>query len=172
MILSDADIIERLAAGDLVISPLVDPDRQIQPASVDLRLSPEFRFEKHEYRLSVMQPDDDVLLMPGAFALGSTIERVRVPNDLVARVEGRSSLGRLGLMVHVTAGFVDPGFDGQITLELKNISNRPIRLGAGSYVTQVVFEQLRTPCARPYGHPSRSSKYQGQVGPVASRLER
>src|SRR5690606_10251661 len=108
-------------------------------------------------------------LHPGEFALGSTVERVRVPPDLVARVEGRSSIGRIAVVVHATAGFIDPGFDGEITLELSNLGRCAVKLYPGMRISQVVFHTMTSPAERPYG-PSRGSKYQGQTGPVASRL--
>lgn len=185
MILSDADLKKRLERGDLVVEPIDDPDLQIQPASIDLRLGQAFvlyrqplvpfldardaeSVERHVERIEV--PDDEgFILQPGAFALGTTIERVRVPPDLVARVEGRSSIGRLAVVVHATAGFIDPGFEGQITLELSNLGRCAVKLYPGMRISQIVFHEMKSPAERPYGS-TRGSKYQGQSGPVASRI--
>ena len=164
MILSDSDIKNRLET-DLLIDPLDDPDEQIQPASVDLTLSHAFVQDGKEYGT------DDWTLTPGEFVLGSTVETVGIPVDLVATVEGRSSWGRKGLTIHSTAGFVDPGFVGQITLEVSNEGNKPITIEAGDRICQIVFQTLQTPSERPYGHEDRSSKYQEQSGPVESRIE-
>jgi dCTP deaminase len=183
VILSDRDIRERLKQGDLLIEPLEDPDLQIQPASIDLRLHHSFVVLRAS-RLPCLDPRDipadateriDVsdgeafVLHPGDFVLGSTVERVRIPPDLVARVEGRSSLGRLAIVVHATAGFIDPGFEGQITLELSNLGRTAVKLYPGMRVSQVVLHQMKSPAERPYG-TARGSKYQGQIGPVASRI--
>ncbi len=183
MLLSDRDIRARLGKGDLVIDPLDDPAVQIQPASVDLRLGTSFALFRPT-RVACLDPralpadvtetvevaeGDAFVLHPGDFVLGTTFERIRVPPDLVARVEGRSSLGRLAVVVLATAGFIDPGFEGQITLELSNLGRCAVKLYPGMRVSQVVFEQLSSPAERPYG-PERGSKYQGQTGPVPSRL--
>lgn len=186
MILSDRDILERLRRGDLVVDPLDDPDVQVQPASVDLRLghdflafrSPHIAFldpraasgADHMERITIPEGEAFVL-HPGEFVLGTTYERVRIPADLVAKVEGRSSLGRLAVVVHATAGFVDPGFEGHITLELSNLGRVPVALHPRMRVSQIALHQLTSPAARPYGHPERRSKYQGQRGPVASRID-
>lgn len=184
MILSDRDLRERLAKGDLVVDPLDDPDVQIQPASIDLRLGHEFRVFRTphipfidplvanvEYTEEIVVKGEERFIMhPGEFALGTTFERVEIPADLVARVEGRSSLGRLAIVVHSTAGFIDPGFKGRITLELSNLGRVPIALRPMMRVSQIVVHQMRSPAERPYGHPSRGSKYQGQGGPVPSRI--
>lgn len=186
MILSDRDLKERLERGDLVITPLDDPELQIQPASVDLRLDSDFVVYKlphvpfidprdpeslNTYTESVkIEEGSAFILHPGEFALGSTLERVRIPPDLVARVEGRSSIGRLAIVVHATAGFIDPGFEGQITLELSNLGRLPVKLYPGMRISQVVLHTLVSPAERPYG-PERGSKYQGQGGPVASRIQ-
>lgn len=185
MILSDRDLKERLAKGDIGIEPLDDPELQIQPASVDLRLGRRFVVYKLPHvpcidsrdPASVSEYTEEFIidegaaftLHPGEFALGSTVERVRVPPDLVARVEGRSSIGRIAVVVHATAGFIDPGFDGEITLELSNLGRCAVKLYPGMRISQVVFHTMTSPAERPYG-PSRGSKYQGQTGPVASRL--
>ncbi len=185
MILSDRDIARRLEEGDLVISPLEDIDVQLQPASVDLRLSDEFvvydpasvacldpkdpsTVERATRRLRVAAGDAFVL-HPGQFALGSTLERVKIPADLVAHVDGRSSVGRLAVVVHATAGFIDPGFEGQITLELSNIGAIPVKLYPGMRLAQLVLYVMTSASERPYG-PGRGSRYQGQSGPQASRI--
>ena len=185
MILSDKDILARLAKGDLVVDPLDDPDVQVQPASIDLRLGDEFLVFRNPHipyidtrasDLSVLTERIQVakggvfILHPGEFVLGTTFERVKIPPDLVAKVEGRSSLGRLALVVHATAGFVDPGFEGHITLELSNLGRVPVALHPGMRVSQIALHQMTSPAARPYGSPGRGSKYQGQRGPVASRI--
>ena len=185
MILSDADILDRLAAGDLAIEPLADVDQQVQPASVDLRLGErflEFRRtnipcihpteadEVGEYVSETTVPEgEEFILHPGDFVLGTTIERVEVPPDLLATVQGRSSLGRLAIVIHATAGIVDPGYHGQITLELSNLGTAPVALTPGMRVSQLVFTELTQPAGRPYG-VERGSKYQNQEGPQASRI--
>lgn len=185
MILSDADILARLEEGDLVIDPLDDIDLQVQPASVDVRLGREFlEFQRanipcihpnSENEVSdyvtetVIEDGDEFILHPGDFVLGSTHERVEIPSDLVAQVEGRSSLGRLAIVVHATAGFVDPGFRGRITLELSNLGSAPVALNPGMRISQLVFTELKTRADRPYGS-ERGSKYQDQAGPEASRI--
>ena len=185
MILSDRSIRERLAVGDLVIEYL-DPDA-IQPASVDLRLEPRLRvlrYPRHPSFRSLavslldtvlveerIRVDCPYLLLPGSFVLGSTLERVEIPPDLVARLEGKSSLGRQGLVIHSTAGFVDPGFKGTLTLELSNNSGTPIMLSAGMQICQMSFTQMTTPADRPYGSPGLGSRYQGQDGPTPSRSQ-
>jgi dCTP deaminase len=185
MILSDADILDRLEGGDLVVEPLDDPDLQVQPASVDLRLGAEFLEFQHanipcihpnaeeeveDYvRETVVAPDEEFILHPGDFVLGTTHERVEIPDDLIAHVQGRSSLGRLAVVVHATAGVVDPGYRGQITLELSNLGTAPVALTPGMRISQLIFTELRTPAKRPYGN-ERGSKYQDQAGPQASRI--
>ena len=185
MILSDRDIRERLAEGDLVVEPLADPDLQIQPASVDVRLGREFlefqrtnipsihpgsETEIEDYVTETyIEDDEEFILHPGDFVLGTTRERVEIPDDLVAQVEGRSSLGRLAVVVHATAGFVDPGFRGRITLELSNLGTAPVALSPGMRISQIVFTELSRPAAEPYGS-ERGSKYQDQGGPAASRI--
>jgi dCTP deaminase len=185
MILSDRDIKERLAKGDLAIEPILDRELQIQPASVDLRLDNEFVV----YRLShvpVIDPRDpetvtrythrveiadgeSFTLHPGEFVLGSTAEWVKIPDDLVARVEGRSSIGRLAVVVHATAGFIDPGFEGRITLELSNLGRVAVKLYPGMRISQIVLHEMKNPAERPYG-AARGSKYQGQSRPEMSRI--
>lgn len=181
MILSDRSIAEALASGRLVIEPIGED--ALQPASIDIRLDREFRvFRQHRRAyIDVREPVDDLtdvervaddepfVLHPGEFVLGSTLERVKLGNDIVARVEGKSSLGRLGLLVHATAGYVDPGWDGHLTMELSNVSNLPVRLYYGMKIGQLSFAGLTTPADRPYGAPGLHSKYQGQTGPTASR---
>jgi dCTP deaminase len=185
MILSDTDILARLREGDLVIDPLDDVDQQVQPASVDLRLGSEFlefqrtniscihptrEREVSEYIAeTVVEEGEEFILHPGDFVLGTTKERVEMPADLVANVEGRSSLGRLAVVVHATAGFVDPGYRGQVTLELSNLGIAPVALTPGMRVSQLVFTELSSPAERPYGG-ERGSKYQDQRGPQASRI--
>ncbi|NLV11540.1 dCTP deaminase [Halomicrobium sp. HM KBTZ05] len=187
MILSDTDILRRLEAGDLVIEPLDDIDLQVQPASVDLRLGREFLEFQHanipcihpnseqeteEYTDRVTVDDgDEYILHPGDFVLGTTHERVEIPADLIAHVEGRSSLGRLAIVVHATAGLCDPGYEGQITLELSNLGTAPVALSPGMRISQLTFTELKTPADRPYGE-ERGSKYQGQTGPQASKIEK
>ena len=181
MILSDRTIREQLAAGRIVIEPL--GDGCIQPSSVDLRLDRLFRvFLNHTMpvidvkadledltRLVQIEPDDVFILHPGEFVLASTFEKVGVPDDLVARIEGKSSLGRLGLLIHSTAGFIDAGFEGHITLELSNVANLPITLDPGMKIGQISFLRMTTPADVPYGSSSVGSKYQGQRGPTPSR---
>lgn len=185
MILSDRDLRARLDAGDLQVGPIADLELQLQPASIDLRLANEFIIYKPGQLTcldpnepatltaateTVCVPDGDAFILhPNEFALGSTIERVVIPDDLVARVDGRSSVGRLAVVVHATAGFIDPGFLGQITLELSNIGRIPVRLYPGMRIAQIVLYRLTSPAERPYG-AARGSRYQAQVGPVASRL--
>ena len=181
MILSDRSIREALGAGRITIDPL--DESAIQPSSVDLRLDRYFRvFLNHtmpvidvkqnlEELTRVVEIDDpgSFILHPGEFVLGSTLERVALPYDLVARIEGKSSLGRLGLLIHSTAGFIDAGFDGHITLELSNVASLPITLYPGMRIGQVSFLMMTTPADVPYGQGSLGSKYQGQRGPTPSR---
>lgn len=185
MILSDGTIRALLDEGSLVIDPL--ESQQVQPASVDVRLGDAFLvFRNHS--AEVIDPFDSpsdlmetievaagdaFILHPGEFVLGTTMEAIGLPNDLVARVEGKSSLGRLGLLIHATAGFVDPGWPrGQITLELSNVATLPIKLWPGMKIGQLSFHRLDAPAERPYGHPELNSKYVGQSGPVASQYQR
>ena len=183
-VLSDRSIHEAILAKRIVIDPL-DEDL-IQPASVDVRLNDEFRIFRVTSRpyLDVQQPMDDLtelvrikpeepfVLHPGSFCLGSTLETISVPDDLVARVDGKSSLGRLGLLVHATAGYVDPGWTGRLTLELSNQSQMPIALYHGMRIAQISFLEMTTPVDRPYGSAALGSKYQGQTGPTPSRISR
>jgi dCTP deaminase len=181
MVLSDHTIREELEAGRIVIDPLWDDC--IQPSSVDLHVDQYFRlFRNHTQRVIDVRedqedltelvdvgPDGPLVLHPGEFLLGSTVERVRLPDDLVARLEGKSSLGRLGLLIHSTAGFVDAGWDGHLTLELSNVANLPITLYPGMKIGQISFLRMSTPADRPYGSEGLGSKYQGQWGPTPSR---
>jgi dCTP deaminase len=181
VILSDRSLREAIAAGRLVIDPL--DDDAIQPSSIDVRLDNGFRVfytARHPYidvkqpmddltELVEVKPDDAFILHPGEFVLGSTLEEVGIPADLAARLEGKSSLGRLGLMTHSTAGFLDPGFVGHVTLELSNVANLPITLYPGMRIGQIAVFQLTTAAERPYGSRGVGSKYQGQRGPTPSR---
>lgn len=181
MILSDRTIREELAAGRIAIDPLGEDC--IQPSSVDLHVDRYFRvFRNHTMRVIDVKEDqeeltelveiarDDVFILhPGEFVLGSTQERVALPDDLVARLEGKSSLGRLGLLIHSTAGFVDAGFDGHLTLELSNVANLPITLYPGMKIGQISFLRMTTPAEHPYGSSTTGSKYQHQRGPTPSR---
>jgi dCTP deaminase len=181
VILSDRTIKEELAAGRIVIEPL--DESCIQPSSVDLHIDGSFRvFRNHTMgiidvktdtsgltELVEIEPDGVFILHPGEFVLGTTLERVALPDDLVARLEGKSSLGRLGLLIHSTAGFVDAGWDGQLTLELSNVASLPITLYPGMKIGQISFIQMTTAADHPYGSGEVGSKYQGQRGPIASQ---
>jgi dCTP deaminase len=182
MIFSDRTIKERIEAGSILIDPY-DPS-MVQPSSVDLRCDPNFRvFENHRYALidpkapqdglttNVLVSDSEpFILHPGEFVLGSTLETVGLADDIVARLEGKSSLGRLGLLIHSTAGFIDPGFKGQVTLELSNVANLPIAIYPRMKIGQISFYQMTTPAEFPYGSPELGSKYQGQSGPTPSQM--
>lgn len=181
MILSDRTIKAELEAGRIIIEPL--DSSCIQPSSVDLHLDDTFRvFKNHTRRVIDVKEDQSDLteevkisdseafvLHPGEFALGSTLERVGLPDDLVGRIEGKSSLGRLGLLIHTTAGFVDAGWDGYLTLELSNVANLPITLYPGMKIGQISFIQMTTSADVPYGSDQLGSKYKGQRGPTPSR---
>ena len=181
MLLSDRDIRAEIDNGRVVLDPW-DP-AMIQPSSVDVRLDKYFRlFDNHKYpvidpsqdqpdltRLVEVDPSDGFVLHPGEFVLGSTLEAVTLPDGLAARVEGKSSLGRLGLLPHATAGFVDPGFTGHVTLELSNVATLPIMLWPGMKIGQLAFFRLSSPAEHPYGSATYGSHYQGQRGPTASR---
>jgi dCTP deaminase len=181
VILSDNSIRQAVTAGRIIIEPF--DDSCIQPSSVDVKVSNLFRvFRNHSAavidvkkdltdltELVEIDPREAFMLHPGEFVLGSTLERVAIANDLVARVEGKSSLGRLGLLIHSTAGFIDAGFDGHITLELSNVANLPITIYPGMKIGQVSFMTMTTPADKPYGSGARGSKYQGQRGPTPSR---
>ena len=182
MILSDRSILEEISNGRIVIDPF-EP-KNLQPSSVDLHVDRNFRtFHTARYpfidvkkemaeltELVQVEGDTPFILHPGEFVLGSTLERVALPEDLVARLEGKSSLGRLGLLIHSTAGYVDPGWDGYLTLELSNVANLPITIYPGMKIGQISFFRLSTPAERPYGSKERGSKYQGQRGPTPSRF--
>lgn len=165
--LCDATIRSLVRDDDIVIKPLPQ-HRAFQPASVDLRLGSQFWLITSDGVLSLRPVDDVVTLEPGDCVLGHTEEWIGLPADIVGRVEGKSTWGRRFLMVHSTAGFIDPGFTGQITLELKNISPRKIELRVGVAIAQISFERLDKPAARPYGHPELNSHYQGQTGATVS----
>ncbi len=181
MLLSDHDITAGLASGRLGLDPF-DP-QMVQPSSVDVRLDRYFRlFDNHKYpfidpaedqpeltRLIEVAPDEPFVLHPGEFVLGSTFEQVTLPDDVAARLEGKSSLGRLGLLTHSTAGFIDPGFSGHVTLELSNVATLPIKLWPGMKIGQVCYFQLTSPADNPYGSGTYGNRYQGQRGPTASR---
>ncbi|MEE2033470.1 dCTP deaminase [Rhodococcus chondri] len=181
MLLSDRDIRAQIASGHLGIDPF-DPDL-VQPSSVDVRLDSLFRvFNNTRYThidpakqqdeltsLVQVPPGESFVLHPGEFVLGSTMERCSLPDDLAGRLEGKSSLGRLGLLTHSTAGFIDPGFDGHITLELSNVANLPITLWPGMKIGQLCLFRLTSPAEYPYGSAKVGSKYQGQRGPTPSK---
>jgi dCTP deaminase len=181
VILSDVTIREELAAGRVLIEPL--DVECIQPSSVDLHVDRYFRVFRNDTTpyIDPKEPQEDLtelvevadngafILHPGEFVLGSTLERVALPDDLVARLEGKSSLGRLGLLIHSTAGFVDAGWDGHLTLELSNVANLPIALYPGMKIGQISFLRMTTAAEHPYGSEVTGSKYQGQRGPTPSR---
>jgi dCTP deaminase len=182
VVLSDRTIREEIESGRIVIDPF-DPSN-VQPSSVDVRVDRQFRvFHNARYPyIDVRQPMDDLtelvevsgkepfILHPGEFVLGQTLERVTLPDDLVARLEGKSSLGRLGLLIHSTAGFVDSGFSGNLTLELSNVANLPITIYHGMPIGQISFMRMDGPVDRPYGSGEAGSKYQGQAEPTPSRF--
>ena len=184
MLLSDRDIRAELDSGRVGLDPL-DP-AMVQPASVDVRLDRFFRlFDNHRYahidprqkqdeltRLVEVDPDEAFILHPGEFVLGSTYEQGTLPDDLAARLEGKSSLGRLGLLTHSTAGFIDPGFSGHVTLELSNVATLPITLWPGMKIGQLCFFRLSSAAQSPYGTGANQNRYQGQRGPTASRAHR
>jgi len=181
VLLSDKDIRAEIESGRVVIDPY-DP-KMIQPSSIDVRLDRFFRvFENHKYPHidpSVEQPDltrlvepegeDPFILHPGEFALASTYEVITLPDDVASRLEGKSSLGRLGLLTHSTAGFIDPGFSGHVTLELSNVATLPIKLYPGMKIGQLCMFRLSSPAEHPYGSAEYGSRYFGQRGPTASR---
>ena len=181
MLLSDKDLKAEIAKGRVNLEPF-DP-KMVQPSSIDVRLDKFFRtFENHKYahidpaedqpeltRLVETPTNEPFILHPGEFVLGSTYEVVSLPDDLAGRLEGKSSLGRLGLLTHSTAGFIDPGFSGHITLELSNVANLPIKLWPGMKIGQLCIFQLSSPAEHPYGSALYGSKYQGQRGPTASK---
>ena len=182
MVLSDRTIKEEISSGRIIIDPL--DESCIQPASVDLHLDRKllvFRNTRQAFidirkdmpnLTEVEEIPDNIpfILHPGEFVLGSTSESVTLPEDVVARIEGKSSLGRLGLLIHSTAGYVDPGWSGHLTLELSNVANLPITLYFGMKIGQISFLRLSTPADNPYGSAVLGSKYQGQKEPTASRM--
>jgi dCTP deaminase len=181
VLLSDRDILAEIDAGRVALEPY-EPS-MIQPSSIDVRLDKFFRvFDNHKYphidpaqdqsdltRAVEVNGEDAFILHPGEFVLGSTYEYVTLPDDVAARLEGKSSLGRLGLMTHSTAGFIDPGFQGHITLELANVATLPIKLYPGMKIGQMCFFRLTSAAENPYGSAKYGSRYQGQRGPTASR---
>jgi dCTP deaminase len=185
VILSDTDILARLASGDLRIVPAPDPDVQIQPASVDLRLGDEFQAFNYTAQALIDPADPETfrhltspvklgegerfIAHPGEFILATTREHVTIPPDLVARLEGRSSLGRLGIVIHSTAGYIDPGFSGAITLEISNLGRIAVALYPGMRICQIAFERLSSPVGEGYER-KRTAKYQGQTTATTSRL--
>jgi dCTP deaminase len=181
VLLSDRDIKAEIAAGRVKVEPF--DGAMIQPSSVDVRLDRFFRvFENHKYSVidpSIEQPDltrevaveanEEFILHPGEFVLASTYEIITLPDDIAGRLEGKSSLGRLGLLTHSTAGFIDPGFSGHITLELSNVANLPVKLFPGMKIGQLCLIKLSSPAENPYGSALYGSRYQGQRGPTASK---
>jgi dCTP deaminase len=181
VLLSDRDIKAEIDSGRVHLEPY--DEAMVQPSSIDVRLDKYFRlFDNHKYpfidpaedqpdltRLIEVERGEPLILHPGEFVLGSTFEVVTMPDDLAARLEGKSSLGRLGLLTHSTAGFVDPGFSGHVTLELSNVATLPIKLWPGMKVGQLCFIRLSSPTENPYGSAKYGSRYQGQRGPTASR---
>lgn len=179
--MSDRDIRASIEAGEIGLEPL--DMSLLQPSSFDVRIDRFFRlFDNHKYafidpaeqqddltRFVEVAPDEPFILHPGEFVLGSTYEFVKLPDNVAARLEGKSSLGRLGLVTHSTAGFVDPGFNGHVTLELSNMATLPIKLWPGMKIGQLCFFQLSSPSETPYGSEKYLNRYQGQRGPTASR---
>ena len=181
MLLSDRDIRAEIAANRVGVEPF--DEAMIQPSSVDVRLDKFFRvFENHKYsvidpsteqaeltREVIAEGDEPFILHPGEFVLASTYEVITLPDDIAGRLEGKSSLGRLGLLTHSTAGFIDPGFSGHITLELSNVANLPVKLFPGMKIGQLCLIKLSSPAEHPYGSEKYGSRYKGQRGPTASR---
>ena len=181
MLLSDRDIRAEITAGRVAVEPFAES--MVQPSSVDVRLDRFFRvFENHKYsvidpsieqseltREVVVEPNEHFILHPGEFVLASTYEIITLPDDIAGRLEGKSSLGRLGLLTHSTAGFIDPGFSGHITLELSKVANLPLKLFPGMKIGQLCLIKLSSPAEHPYGSAVYASRYQGQRGPTASR---
>jgi dCTP deaminase len=181
VLLSDRDIQAEINAGRVIVDPY--DKEMIQPSSIDVRLDRFFRvFENHRYphidpateqleltRMVEPEGDEPFILHPGEFVLGSSYEAVTLPDDIAARLEGKSSLGRLGLLTHSTAGFIDPGFNGHVTLELSNVATLPIKLWPGMKIGQMCFFRLSSPAEHPYGSAVYGSRYQGQRGPTPSR---
>jgi dCTP deaminase len=184
VVLSDTTIKEAIAAGRIVVDPY--DESLVQPSSIDVRIDRKFRvFHNHRRPyIDVKEPMDDLtelveagdeepfVLHPGEFVLGQTLERICLPNDTVARLEGKSSLGRLGLLIHSTAGFVDPCWEGNLTLELSNVARLPITIYYGMPIGQISFMQMDKPVENPYGTSAMRSKYQGQAEPTPSRFYR
>ena len=184
MVLSDRTIREEIAKGRIVVEPL--GEGCIQPASIDVHLDRQLLVFRNSRRAFIdveeeqrdltemveIEGDTPFMLHPGEFVLGSTLEHVELPGDLVARLEGKSSLGRIGLLIHSTAGYVDPGWKGHLTLELSNVSNLPVTLYFGMKIGQISYARLTTPADNLYGSPVLGSKYQGQTSPTASRAYR
>lgn len=186
MILSDKDLLKELKDGDLVVDPITDLDQQIQPASIDIRLGTEFK-EFIQANIPCIDPsnqnetvkytrdfsineDEDLILHPGDFILASTKEYFEIPRHKVATIEGRSSIGRLAVIIHTTAGYIDPGYQGKITLELSNVGRTPIALKPNMRIGQLVVSELTSPCERAYNE-DRDSKYQNQTGPEESKIQ-
>jgi dCTP deaminase len=181
VLLSDGDIRSEIESGRVKIDPY-DPG-MVQPCSVDVRLDRYFRvFENHKYphidpaveqpdltRLVESEPDEAFVLHPGEFVLASTYEEFLLPDDIAGRLEGKSSLGRLGLLTHATAGWIDPGFSGHVTLELSNVATLPIKLWPGMKIGQLCLFRTSSPVEHPYGSQEYGSRYQGQRGPTPSR---
>ena len=181
MLLSDRDIRSHIETGRIALDPY--DATMIQPSSIDVRIDRYFRlFDNHKYpvidpaedqpdltRLIEVAPDEPFILHPGEFVLGATFEQVTLADDVAARLEGKSSLGRLGLLTHSTAGFIDPGFSGHVTLELSNMATLPVKLWPGMKIGQLCFFQLSSPAEKPYGSAEYKSRYNGQRGPTASR---
>ncbi len=185
MILSDRDLAERLARGQIKIVPAPDPEVQIQPASIDLRLGTDFQTFNHTHQALIdpaapesfsqltslvrLAAGERFIVHPGEFVLATTLEHVEIPDDLVARLEGRSSIGRLGIVIHSTAGYIDPGFKGTITLEISNLGRIAVALYPGMRICQIAFEEMSSPVSEGYG-VRRTAKYQGQQTTTVSRL--
>lgn len=181
MLLSDRDIRDEIERGRVGLEPL--DLGMLQPSSIDVRIDRYFRlFDNHKYpfidpaedqpdltRLIEVDPNEAFILHPGEFVLGATYEQVTLPDDIAARLEGKSSLGRLGLLTHSTAGFIDPGFSGHVTLELSNMATLPIKLWPGMKIGQLCFFRLSSAAEHPYGSAEYTSRYHGQRGPTASR---
>jgi dCTP deaminase len=181
VLLSDRDIRSEIHSGRVAVEPF--DEAMIQPSSVDVRLDKFFRvFENHKYsvidpsieqaeltREVIAEDDEAFILHPGEFVLASTYEIITLPDDIAGRLEGKSSLGRLGLLTHSTAGFIDPGFSGHITLELSNVANLPVKLYPGMKIGQLCLIKLSSPAEHPYGSAIYASRYQGQRGPTPSR---
>lgn len=181
MLLSDRDIKSEIAAERIRLEPL--DLAMVQPSSIDVRIDRYFRlFDNHKYpvidpaedqpdltRMIEVDPEEGFILHPGEFVLASTFEQITLPDDVAARLEGKSSLGRLGLLTHSTAGFIDPGFSGHVTLELSNVATLPIRLWPGMKIGQLCFFRLSSAAEKPYGSSEYGSRYLGQRGPTASR---